>query len=651
MFVVFAEFQGLNLELSFYIFRVYRRRMEKPDDPQNIEPRQESGKKLCRTEGHKRHYKCTICDRVFGDGSNLKKHLRVHNGERPFKCETCGKVFTDGSNLKVHIRVHTGERPYKCETCGKGFSQIGTLNAHVRVHTGENPYKCETCGKGFPQQGSLKTHVRVHTGEKPYKCGACNKSYAKKSALGKHMSRMHSHECETCDKKFISKDLLTMHSCEHTGKKKPFKCETCGRRYALSKSLKRHLLSAVHAGDGRLKCKTCEKRFTTKYALKEHVRRHTGSEKLYKCEKCGEEFALRLSLQLHMSILEKRPSCEQCGKRFSTKCLLARHRLSVHAADGENSAEGSVGMVSQIGLQQDLVPARRVETGHPCCENCGKLLPLKRASTEPDDTKDEQGHDQYGSQCGAGGNVEEDHGCGNFDRKFSEQCVKRERGIETTCGMCHERFTQNITELLQKPVQPKKESLHHECWVCLELFSDENAMIEHVRSHVIWAVVTAIELKFHWTQIIFCGHIRILTSERKDVYISVIKSSFLFIQISFHMRLVGSNDWQFFILWRDERFSVFLIGSFINVSFSLPFTIKLTQFVPQPESKSCNVGSARLFVRCHASSVREQDWGEEKASEGGVYSVCINRSPLPFVIRPHTRYYFVVRPIVRSLGR
>ncbi|KAL2077743.1 hypothetical protein ACEWY4_027247 [Coilia grayii] len=113
---------------------------------------------------------------------------------------------------------------------------------------------------------------------------------------------------------------------------RPHVCPQCGRGFAHTHVLKRHLV--VHSGLRPYPCGYCGKRFSLRDSLRRHQRIHTG-ERPYGCQLCGKRFTQRTHLNIHLSVHTGiRPfTCTHCGRSFTQTHVLRRH-MRVHAAEG-----------------------------------------------------------------------------------------------------------------------------------------------------------------------------------------------------------------------------------------------------------------------------------------------------------------------------
>ncbi|EJD73389.1 zinc finger protein [Loa loa] len=121
----------------------------------------------------------------------------------------------------------------------------------------------------------LEEHT-TNTPKTSFKCKTCGKGFARSSDMKKHV-RIHTGDrpfkCEICGKDFRRLWDLRLHKRTHTGDK-PYKCETCWMGFAHSSNMRAHM--KTHTGDKSYKCRTCEKNFAQSSGLSRHMRTHSG---------------------------------------------------------------------------------------------------------------------------------------------------------------------------------------------------------------------------------------------------------------------------------------------------------------------------------------------------------------------------------------
>lgn len=203
---------------------------------------------------------CDMCGKVFIRQSGLRKHVKEqHETTRPHACNVCDKRFIYRCLLREHQRSHSDERTFKCTKCECVFKQTSNLMMHVKRRH-ENvcecpagncvcqpkaprpmpPYSCVVCSKMFYVRKSLEIHLDTHDGRKPLSCQICEKEFPNKFVLSKHRMKHQetkTYSCEICNRNFLSKPAVKSHRQTHAGIK-PYQCESCGKQYATKNSLK-----------------------------------------------------------------------------------------------------------------------------------------------------------------------------------------------------------------------------------------------------------------------------------------------------------------------------------------------------------------------------------------------------------------------------
>jgi len=199
-----------------------------------------------------------------------------------------------------------------------------------------NNFTCEFCDREFSNSPSLHFHMESHISvdpDAPFRCDVCGKCFAVPTELTKHYGT-HKHEpsntdphkhyqCSICKRAFEHSGKLHRHMRIHTGER-PHQCHLCNKTFIQSGQLVIHM--RTHTGDKPYVCTTCDKGFTCSKQLKVHMRTHT-KEKPYSCDICGKSFGYNHVLKLHqMSHFgEKVYKCTICRSSFSSKKHLESH--------------------------------------------------------------------------------------------------------------------------------------------------------------------------------------------------------------------------------------------------------------------------------------------------------------------------------------
>ncbi|XP_060535183.1 zinc finger protein 37-like [Cylas formicarius] len=352
--------------------------VEQTDDKQKIE---EFGSiPVVARDGNM--YTCLLCsgdETVAGEAKAIISHVRREHDTRLYICDVCGQDFSKRNLLSAHLDEHVEneEGDFQCEVCNRIFNNLRLFRIHRRMHYPQNKaWTCETCGKRYSSKNLLEEHVNTHLGLRPYICQVCGKDFSSKYTFKAHEKthemRPRPFKCSQCPKSFLSQQNLQQHERTHSGVKE-FTCHLCSKQFGSAHNLEVH--SIVHTGYKPYVCGLCGKAFARKAEIRDHERTHTG-ERPYQCEFCGATFSQRSNLQSHKRAThydDKRFRCEECGKGFKRRRLLDYHMKAAHT--GERPFKCDICGATFV-YPEHFKKHRRIHTGEKpfLCEVCGKAF-------------------------------------------------------------------------------------------------------------------------------------------------------------------------------------------------------------------------------------------------------------------------------------
>ena len=237
---------------------------------------------------------CSLCYKTFKFGPNLKRHqAAVHKADQDllerkiepeelqYKCTVCEKSFVRVDILKYHMRSqHADQSDGYCKLCQiiimKG--NAGLQNHKKRVHTEVSDWEaalssedfkfpCDCCEKVFLTECSAVFHRFIlHSGVGGTSCNLCHTDFKNKLNLKRHKETIHtslqemkafgikqneddlSNPCNSCDKKFLTENILNYHlNYTHKMEKRreELQCDVCDLSWT-SNSLARSHMRDVH---------------------------------------------------------------------------------------------------------------------------------------------------------------------------------------------------------------------------------------------------------------------------------------------------------------------------------------------------------------------------------------------------------------------
>ncbi|XP_029572247.1 uncharacterized protein LOC115164159 [Salmo trutta] len=257
-------------------------------------------------------YKCPICPHRFAHAIELASHLSIHS-ENTFACSVCKLTFPTKSKLAEHERSHlTAATQYECTECGQSFlgsdfpqhhcaRRQHAVTDHERPHlsnrqsmedevdVGEDFFNCTVCLMRFSSRGSLQQHLnKEHHNERPFKCQSCGKTFALKRYLRDHERRQHKFGTERAHPTYKATDSESQ-----------YKCSVCPKTLTSAHDLSLHMkVHTEQESGGDHRCDMCYKSFSRLSLLRQHQESHVG-QVVYECTECDKAFAFPHLLEEH----------------------------------------------------------------------------------------------------------------------------------------------------------------------------------------------------------------------------------------------------------------------------------------------------------------------------------------------------------------
>ncbi|KAM4705028.1 uncharacterized protein WCC33_009868 [Rhinophrynus dorsalis] len=309
---------------------------------------------------------CLPVDTYMGKGDTHKES---------YLCSTCQLELKTKELYTVHVQCHKEDGGFTCFHCGYYMTDWGPMEQHIYTHkTIRESHQCQECERRFMTHRAWKVHMRSHERRKKFFfCTKCPLSFESEQIRNLHLM-CHEEDMFKCWKcGFMDQEWSKIyeHLCTHDLSFQSDTCKTCNQRYFGEKQLKEDPTKPRKRQFA--KCPQCKQTFTSSRQMtrhEKHFRRKlsTGEGRRKKIKTAGHVCANRPEVTSNTLTRTRELTCDICSRKCSSKLALQRHK-GVHAGEKPFQCQQCE---YKTRLKASLIQHMRVHTGEKPfkCELC-----------------------------------------------------------------------------------------------------------------------------------------------------------------------------------------------------------------------------------------------------------------------------------------
>ncbi|XP_043516973.1 zinc finger protein 26-like [Frieseomelitta varia] len=468
-----------------------------------LEIENNSAKKNDRNTEIHRHsginHSCKMCCQQFATKEMLQKHMeQQHERVKTYKCTQCNKTFGNELTLRNHL-IATNHKTFlygQEYDPNKRIKRVAARAAQkiidkIKTEDGLEDYdeeeenndrinRVNSTDGNYTRNKREISSQRRHNYKKELECASCNKRCSSKQSLTKHMEQHVKDEQQR-----VIKSEKQKQSAEKKEWQKDYTNEKIYQKENRDDDYDSDFESGLDWPMDNHECAKCKKRYSTKKSLLRHQLLH--EEPNFECDICNVKFYRKDKLKAHYDkCSEKNPDqvrkCNICGDTFENNEILREHR-SKHVTEG-------------ILTEEDL---RDIEP-RPEEKKPGEKIGRKRR-TDIVGLECTECNKQYTSRKGLLRHIQVHEGkkylCDICPKKFYRRehlkihVAKHNMIKPYKCTRCTKRFIkeEQLTNHLSKHDRTFKKNKETDsskrflCEICSKSFTQSTTLIAHLRAH------------------------------------------------------------------------------------------------------------------------------------------------------------------------